>query len=278
MIKIVFCVVLSALVVGAFYHFGQETPEDQRASYERERMDIEGRIELANLRLDRGQKGVRQSTINSAKQSLEALSSRIEGLMGRHEALAAEVDALSSDFIAFREQRFKELRHMAIGSEFEELTTAEGQVLKQTKVLSIDDAGVLIRHQHGSTRLGYQDLTEDQRCLFGLDEGSVIAAMKQEQEELRAYELWLANHESAEQEREKVAVLADEMMKKSKRMAAIMARSRRSPRSYSPQSETVAAKSPLNIKSLSDPPQKVGLNPRFRVLGTPRYKYYFNSP
>lgn len=282
MLKAITYFSLCALVVGGFYYFDRKVPTDEVWwENERYRSDLQHQIEITRLRVDRLERGPEPEQIEQASKELEALTARFDKLMKQHESLSAGLSGVESEFIAFREKRLEDLRDRATGKEWPEFVAASGRILKNAMVISVDDTGVMLRHEDGSTRMRFEDLTEKQRFFFGLEEGAAIAAMKEEQLRLQNYEEWVRSETEAANIKELVQRNLNEIIKLPTARKPLPQAKRF--RSEAPAPEVASNdNSSLKIKSLSDGAQKVNINPRFRVRGAPRYyntyNYYNCSP
>lgn len=81
--------------------------------------------------------------------------------------------------------------------------------------MKVDDSGVLIRHDNGAARLGYADLSNEQRLFFGIEESSALAAEERERKEALQYEQSIDMQMAAIKAKEKTAasrnVVEDEL-------------------------------------------------------------------
>jgi|GEM_PF-7100267 len=276
MVKVFACLSLCALVVGGFYYCDQEVPSDETwLDNERYRMDLQNQIEVTGMRLERREREGENGKLGEAITNLESLTAGFDKRMAEYEALSQEVVEMEADFLSFRERQLGELRSRAMGREWPEFVSATGKVLKDAKVITVDDTGVMLRHQDGAARMRYEDLTDEQRCFFGLEEESAIAALKEEHRRAQDYEQWVRNGEEDARIRDIVLQEEAAMLKYSSRLRKPLPRAKRF-RAVVPPPVVASSNSLLKIRSLSDPPQKVNQNPRFRVRGTPRYNYYYN--
>ncbi len=279
MVKVFACLSLCALVVGGFYYFDRPTPPGDEVWWENERhqADLQNQIRIVSLRLERREQEGEAGKLAEATANLELRIGRFDKLMGEYEALSQEVEEMEGAFLAFREKRLRELRDRATGREWAEFVSVSGRVLKNVKVIAVDDGGVTLRHEDGSARMRYDDLTEEQRFLFGLEEGAAIAAMKEEYRRAHDYEQWVRKGKEQAEIAELVQREEAAMMRYSAASRASFPRAKRF-RAVTPPPVTASnGNSPLKMRSLSDPPQKVNQNPRFRVRGAPRYTYYYGS-
>jgi len=277
MVKIFACISACALVVGGFYYFGRDTPTDE-VWWENERLktDLHHQIEITRLRVDRREKEPETRNIEDAVAELESSTARFDKLFASYQTLIKETSAVEASFLSFREERSAKLRKLAVGKEWPEFIAASGRKLKNVTVVTVDDAGVMLRHEDGSARMRYEDLTEDQRCLFGLEEESAIAAMREEQQRAREYEEWAGRESEAAKIRE-IARQDDQKWALSQAKRKPLPKAKRLV-SSAPLPELASnEESPLKIKSLSDPARKVNANPRYRVRSYSRTTYYYYS-
>ncbi len=278
MVKVFAYLSLCALVVGGFYYFDRESPPDV-TWWENERHveDLRHQIEITGLRLERREREGDAGKYDDAAANLEALIARFDKRMGEYAALSRELKEMEGAFLSFREKRLGELRGKATGQDWAEFVSASGRVLKNARVILVDDGGVTLRHEDGSARVRYEDLTEEQRLLFGIEEESAIAALKEEYRLANDYEKWVRNEEEEARIRHIVGQEEAAMLKYSSGLRKPLPQAKRF-RPVQPVPEVASNENfALKIKSLSDRPQKVNQNPRFRVRGTPRYTYYYGS-
>ncbi len=120
--------------------------------------------------------------------SNKAAELRLRDLRGKQAGLILEVELMSRRFVASRREFVGNQRKAALGKKFNELAVADGRNFRDVAIVSIDDAGVTIRHADGSARLAYADFDEGQRVIFGLEEGSSLAAQEEEERQSLAYE------------------------------------------------------------------------------------------
>lgn len=168
---------------------------------ERERIELSHRVELMHFRYD--QLGVGDfEKFEALQQANVATAARLKSLRERQGALAEEVRALEDGWSDFRKNVLREQRQNALGAKYATLTSASGRSYKDVAVAAIDDAGVSIRHASGSARLRFEDLSAEQRALFGLEPDLATAAIARETESAQGYYEWLQNGIEARQAKE----------------------------------------------------------------------------
>ncbi|RYD21682.1 MAG: hypothetical protein EOP88_10490 [Verrucomicrobiaceae bacterium] len=168
---------------------------------EEERIGLENDLQLKTFRYDQ----VYTDDVNqldALNESNETSGARLTTLRAQRMELAASVISLESQRGEIRRTAILGQRERAKGGTFEELTVLSGKTFRAVTVSGIDDAGVTIRHEHGSAKLRFDDLTADQKHIFGLEEDLAVAAEGQEKQDAVAYERWVSN--------QMVAVKADE--------------------------------------------------------------------
>jgi hypothetical protein len=156
-------------------------------SYEREKTELSHRLELAEYR-------VSLSNAQNPKE-LQYIRNLISEMEVRLWNLQSDRSALISD-ISRMENRNTETFRMALanqrekcqGERFDTLIAKNGKIYQDVKVVKVEDSGVLIRHQDGAARLRYEDLSDEQRILFGIEESTALAAEERERKETLLYE------------------------------------------------------------------------------------------
>lgn len=192
----------------------RQNEQAERWRIERERVEVGQQLELAKLKL-----GMAASGDFEALEVLRAENERNEGLVvdfkGRRGDLQRELAELEQSAEDFRTGVLKRRRHEMLGTSFETLRVGSDRAFEQVSVLAIDDAGVSIRHLHGTARLGFSDLDAGQRIQFGLDEELAESAQKREAAHVAAYERQidaeLASLEEKKARRDSVAEREDRL-------------------------------------------------------------------
>lgn len=273
MFKIFSLVIIGAVGAGAAYHTIQSQKAADLWEMEKEATKLMHEVKLLKFRVER------RGTIRNPER-YEALvketgenGGRLERVSVEHENLLREVAKLEGDFNHFRETRLAELRHRAQGRQWDRFVTKSGRVLKEVQVVSVEDGGVMLRHQDGSLRMGYPDLTDEQQALFGMEEeASRLAVLRDHRKEV-AYHEWLEGEVRLREDLELYEQLKQTLA--SKAPARFINLPARSLPAAGPQGGTApASTSPLQLKSLSAPPQKFGENARRIYRNGSSVKYY----
>ncbi|OYV05546.1 MAG: hypothetical protein CFE26_11040 [Verrucomicrobiales bacterium VVV1] len=150
-----------------------------------DRANLESRVSIAQMKLDRSQKQVRE--LEAAIAHLDDLTTRQIRLLDRQTALENETTAIDDAMLLMKARHLEMSRKEAIGKQLPSLRTVSGRSYDQAEIVGVTDAGIQIRHATGTARLLFQDLNESQRHQFGLDEGLGIAALRTEARQLRNY-------------------------------------------------------------------------------------------
>ena len=165
----------------------RQNEQAERWRIERERVEVGQQLELAKLKLEMSASGDFE-----ALEVLRAENERNEGLLVdfkvQRVALQRELSELDRSAEDFRMGVLKKRRHEMLGASFETLLVGSERAFEKVSVLAIDDAGVSIRHLHGTARLGFSDLDAGQRVQFGLDEELAESAHQREAAHVAAYE------------------------------------------------------------------------------------------
>lgn len=74
------------------------------------------------------------------------------------------------------------------GKKYKEYTTLEGRVYKDVTITEISDAGISITHADGLARLRYEQLTPEQREIFGITKAGAAAVYAEEKKAQEVYE------------------------------------------------------------------------------------------
>lgn len=197
-----FATATALLVIGC-----GDKPDSAWWQGEEERIGLEHDLELKKFRYDQ----VYTDDFNQLQdldKSNAATAVTLTGLRDQRMQLAASIISMESQRDEVRRTAILNQRQRAMGGTHEELTVQSGRTFRAVSVASIDDAGVTIRHEHGSAKLRYSDLTAEQRILFGLEQDLAVAAEGQEKKDALAYERWVDTKMVAVKEQEQQA--ADE--------------------------------------------------------------------
>jgi hypothetical protein len=230
---------------------------------EREITELTHRAELAGYRLDLLQKGG-AAELEKAKRTLSDLEARITYLKSEHANLTHAVgnlDLRNQKLIArARESR----RQTAMGMGFATFQTRNGRVYHDVRISEITDSGVKIRHGDGAVGLRYNDLTDDQRRIFGLEEAEALAAEERERREALAYEKKLDLQLEAIRKVRKAA--AESEARSSAREREALA--------------ALASRPDTEVRPLAQPARPVGSGSLYRSFTSrsPTYRYVYYSP
>lgn len=186
--KLVTVIALAALATPAC-----KTNREQTAWWEneRERIELEQQLNLAAYRCGRAGPG-NPGELATLVANLRNSKLRQQALLQTRASLRDEIVRLEHQCDEMAEQAVQARRMALIGTKFETLRLNATRVFHHVTLTGIDDGGVSISHDHGAARLGYADLSPEQRDFFGLDEGAAIAAANRESQQSLAYEQWLA--------------------------------------------------------------------------------------
>ncbi len=225
---------LLPVTLSQVFNFGCESREGRAEFWinEREKIELLHKIELAEYRISQTPYG-RFEDLERLSGLLSENESTLRSLRGRHASLTFEIARLETEIDTLVQTAAKQQRAHAQGMKFASLESRNGRVFEQVLVTSVDDAGVSIRHQDGSTRLRYGDLTDEQRLFFVMDEASALAAEDTERRNSLAYELSIEKELGVirlDQERRAVERKREESGRIASRvMASSMARKETSP-------------------------------------------------
>jgi hypothetical protein len=265
MIRSIICVVLGALVAaGGVFWFTRDTHDEHWWALECEREDLQGKLELARIRLD-ARTGPDDPRLVNAREAAGKGASRLSGLREKVVELKSMIARSEEAFAQLQENRVSETRRLALGKEWTEFSSRDGRRYEQVKVAAIDDGGVTLRHLHGATKLRYADLTEEQRLLFALDREASDLAEVAEKKQAEAYHSWVRREEEGAELRERTALAIAFLSK------PVAERRRTLPQQKSAAPEVRS--SPLKIGSLDEPPRKLATSGR--IFSRPRNNRYF---
>lgn len=261
-----FCLILPAC----------ERKPDNSAYWETEREEIEltQQLKLAEYRL-----GMTGSDGCNGVAELQRVEGNLRDLNVRALALRRDRSALDSEVreLEFRNREterlaVQNLRMKSVGRTFDTLAVNNGRTFENVSVTGVDDGGVAIRHEHGTARLRYSDLSAGQCALFGLDESSALAAEDRERRESIAYE-------------RRIDEELDAMRENEEQIAAVARKSEEAdfPRALMTANTTTRETSPL-----AKPATRVGRGSSYRYSDgysgyrsyRPRYRYvyYYRAP
>lgn len=164
-------------------------------SGEQQIIELDHRQKLLSYRLEQTG-GTIEGDIQRATQESASSAKRICELTDLRHGVLQEIKQLEKSFGEFKSQAIKKRREVAMGMQFDQLVVRNGRSFEKVRVVSIDDAGVSIRHSCGAARLRHGDLTESQQTEFGIEACLAAAAERRELEANASYENWLAREMS----------------------------------------------------------------------------------
>jgi hypothetical protein len=225
---------LLPVTLSQVFNFGCESRKGHAEFWmnEREKIELVHKNELASYRIAQTPYE-RFEELERLTELLSENESALRKLRGKHASLTLEITRIETEIDALVQTAAQQQRARAQGMKFASLESRNGRVFEQVLVTGVDDAGVSIRHQNGSTRLRYADLTDEQRLFFVMDEASALAAEDAERRNSLAYELRIEKELGVirlDQERRAVERKREESGRIASRvMASSMARKETSP-------------------------------------------------
>lgn len=231
---------------------------------EAERTELSGQLDVAKFKLAVAANIRGPEELERLVSSNEERDARIISLKVKRGQLTAAVLQAENDFVKLGEDRLRQLKERAVGKEWTELAAA-GRIYQDAKVVSVNDAGVTIRHRDGSARLRYCDLTDGQRLEFGLDEATSLAAVQEERKKALAYEQWLEDE---------LVIMGRNKLEASKMLA-------KATRSSSSPAPIISANVAPVTRRLNEPARQVGTQYRNTSYSRPRrtsFYYYYSAP
>lgn len=147
-----------------------------------EKIETEQKIALLEVRLEnrRAEADRRLTDIETKIAANERDIARL-----REKLVAAESAARP---VIIRDAAMDARRQAWLGKHLDRLELIGGKELQDVKITSITDSGMLVRHAHGSARLGCDDFPPDRRKEFGLDVSLEKIARAEEVVRNAAYE------------------------------------------------------------------------------------------
>ncbi len=235
---------------------------------ERQRMELGHQLELLDYKLQQSGYGL-LGNLEKLRVSNRADQVRLEALLANRSELKVELESIERQLKSFKTAALLQQRRRAVGRTFDTFESSDGRKFHDVSVVSVEDAGVTLRHADGSARLRYADLDPQQRDFFGLEEGVALAAEEQEAREALAYERWIDVRVAAAREKEALAIASEEHESRLVREMRFL----HAPRLESPQSLA------RNQRPLAQPAKSVGrgfssYNRSYR-RSRPTYRYVF---
>lgn len=254
-----FAVSSALLVIGC----GESKPDSAWWQGENERIGLEHDLQLKQFRFEQAY-SEDFNKLQVLNKSNDAATASLALLRSQKEELTTAVASLEGNWEEFRRTAILQQRQRAKSQTFDELNLVSGKNFRTVSVSSIDDGGVTIRHEYGSAKLRYADLTADQRLLFGIEEDLAVAAEGREKKDALAYERWVENRLVAIREEKQKDANAEERKE-------IAAERRRLLASAAATRDLVAA----NTSPLAKPARNVSSSTRYG--STRYYSYYYGS-
>lgn len=186
---------LSATWIGIALLTSCQQKRDNLALWELEqsKIEVQESLKLAEYRLQ-SHDGGRFEELNALTTALAGFSSKKLALQTQRADLAEAIASLEQDTVKIELAWIQQQRTNSRGATFAKFTTKDGRVLENACVTKIDDGGVSIRHDHGATKLRFDDLTSVQQEQFGLLETRADAAENRELIASAAYEKHVDQH------------------------------------------------------------------------------------
>ena len=233
---------------------------------ERNRVDLAQRLKVQEFRYEQAAPRFAQEDLGKRRLALKALRDKAVSLAERRDELKAETAAIEKEMGAFRKTSLANLRSSHVGLEFEEFRSRGGRVYRDVKVVAVGDAGVTIQHGDGMARLGFGDLTPEQRVFFGLEEEAFTKAVERESKAAADYLGWLeARMEEIE---------AEQDANYRRKLALAKAEQQREPARLNWSSATAGR----SVSALSQPARPIGdpsASRRVRYRRSTRYYYVY---
>jgi len=155
---------------------------------EREKIELAQRLQLAEYRLRLYEPGDFHE-LEHLQSLLSENEVRLRKLQSDKSALISNIGRMEARNAGQRRNALEKQQALAHGMNFDSLSVRDGRTFNNVIVTGVGDSGLVIRHEHGSARLRYADLSEGQRLFFGLEESAAHAAEDRERRETLAYEL-----------------------------------------------------------------------------------------
>lgn len=170
---------------------------------ERDAIEITKKIEVLGYRLSLHEPD--HLELASLKSTLEQMKATKKSLLADQIRLNSEVAALEADHEKMTIDVIRSRRSEIVGTRIAELVVADGRTYRDVQITDIGDAGVDFRHEGGSTRLRYNELSQMQRDYFALEGESASDALVTEQKSHMAYERWVSTVTAENREHQKSA-------------------------------------------------------------------------
>lgn len=271
MIRSLCCLVFGAMIAaGGYFYATRDTHDSDWWAGECEREELKGRLEIFRVRVEAMNHGPDESRIKAAQEASAVLGERLSKLRTQSETLRVSIVGTLGELAILEGKRVNETRRQALGAEWGRFTSNDGRNYENAKVVAIDDGGVTLRHLHGSAKVRFADLTDEQRAIFGLDEKSSVAAEAEERKSVSAYHEWVESEERDTAIRE-AGALANVFL--AKRAAPQKKTIRKETGVWMPLAASAETKSTLRIGTLDAPARKLATSDR--IYSRPRNNIYF---
>lgn len=185
-----------AIASGLAMGCGRNQPQTGWWEGERERIELSHQLELEKFRFEQVSSNDCQE-LERLRGETNRFSNTLKALREQRAGLCQQIESLQGQWAGFKEGVIRTQRQRAIGKTFETFNLVSGRRYQAVSVTAIDDAGVTIRHQDGSARLRFADLTDDQQVFFGLEADLAVVAQAKESRDAAAYERWIASRIAA---------------------------------------------------------------------------------
>jgi hypothetical protein len=192
-------------------------------SGENTRIELTQQLALAQYRLDQAMPRIK------ADEEMESLAARnasaaktLTHLRELKTTLLTHCEQQENAFAAYQSDVIRQRQQAAVGKRFDVLEVSNGKRFEDAQIVSVDTAGVQIRHRDGSARLGFDDLTADQSAQFGIERHTSLEAERVEREQAIAYERWIEAELAVIEEKERVE-RASAAREASSRQASLLA-------------------------------------------------------
>jgi hypothetical protein len=192
-------------------------------SGENTRIELTQQLALAQYRLEQATPRI------EAHQEMESLAVRnasavktLTHLRELKSTLLTHCEQQENAFAVYQSDVIRQRQQAAVGKRFDVLEVSNGKRFEDAQIVSVDTAGVQIRHRDGSARLGFDDLTADQSAQFGIERHTALEAERVEREQAIAYERWIEAELAVIEEKERVE-RASAAREASSRQASLLA-------------------------------------------------------
>jgi hypothetical protein len=239
---------------------------------EREEIELTQQLKLAEYRLGMTTSGDANGVaeLERVESNLRELNQRTAALLRDRSVLGEEVRELEVRNRETERLAVRKLRMKSVGRKFDTLVVNNGRTFENVSITGVDDGGVAIRHEHGTARLRYSDLSAEQCASFGLEERSALAAEDRERRESIAYE-------------RRIDEELDAMREKEEQIAAV---ARRSEETKVSRALVAANTTTKETSPLAKPASQVGRGSSYRYSDgystyrsyRPRYRYVYYYP